>query len=186
MVALRIYMGQGRQSLGSIIEPSIRGARSHVLRAMRATAQQAAEEIESRGTQDVAEANLPVGAQDQAVKVAVSEGGGNIRLAVTSDLPYFNIYQKGGVIKGKPMLWIPLSSATDAKHIYARDYPGRLVLVNRKSGGVPLLLSTVDRKPKYFGISQVTMPKRLHILEIIQDVVQKLAKTYRDRFRSAG
>lgn len=74
------------------------------------------------------------------------------------------LFETGGVVQGNPLLWLPLSG-TDAEGTRAADYPGGLFSVKRPSG-VPLLFSISDRKPKYFGIASVTVPKKFHIEEI--------------------
>lgn len=107
----------------------------------------------------------------------------NAKITLTHDIPYFSIHETGGVIRGKPLLWIPLSF-TGIK-IRARDFArafGGLFRVNRKVGA-PLLLSIKDKKPKYFGIAQVTLRKRFHIAEICQKVMNQFDKFYSARLR---
>lgn len=106
-------------------------------------------------------------------------------LSIRHLVPYFNIFQYGGVIRGKPLLWIPLSY-TGLK-IRAREYGRRygLFRVDRKSDGLPLLLSMRDRKPKYFGKESVTMPKKFYVVEICRDVAKNLRGYYRKAFDSA-
>lgn len=102
----------------------------------------------------------------------------NPRIQVTSTIPYFMIHETGGVIHGKPLLWIPLSY-TGLK-MRAREYGRRygLFRVNRKGGKAPLLLSIRDRKPKYFGIASVRLPKRFGIRKICRNVMGKFPALY--------
>jgi hypothetical protein len=106
-------------------------------------------------------------------------GSGSFSIRVFDDVPYFNIFEYGGIIRGRPLLWIPLSFARDAIGVRARDFPGGLFRVNRKRGGAPLLLSIRDRQPKYFGKSQVRIPKKFHIRRIVREQVARVG----DRFR---
>lgn len=110
----------------------------------------------------------------------VRRGGGSIRLDITHDVPYFTVFQFGKLIRGRPLLWIPLSFAADAQRIRARDYPGRLFRVNRE-GKAPLLLSRADKRPKYFGKASVRIPKKFHLLEIIRAVSSNLQRFFRIR-----
>lgn len=84
-------------------------------------------------------------------------------------IPYAMIHETGGVIHGKPLLWIPLSFAH--VNVPARAYPGRLFRVNR-AGGRPLLFSAEDRSPKYVGVPLVRIPKRFHLREIAERETQ--------------
>src|SRR5215831_15457803 len=43
----------------------------------------------------------------------------------------------GATIYGRPLLWIPFSDVPEARNVYARDYPGKLFRVDRKSGPPP-------------------------------------------------
>jgi len=79
----------------------------------------------------------------------------------------------GATIVGKPMLWIPLEFAPEAKNIRAREYPARLFRVDRKKGPPPLLFSVQDRQPKYFGREQVTVPARWNIAGTCRAIVDK-------------
>lgn len=88
-------------------------------------------------------------------------------------VPYFSVFQFGKVIHGKPLLWIPLSFAKDAQGVRARDFPGGLFRVDRKTGA-PLLLSFRTAEPKYFGIESVKIPKKFRVLEIIRLVSSQI------------
>lgn len=103
---------------------------------------------------------------------------GEVDLTITHDVPYYMVHEKGALIRGKPLLAIPLSFAGVPKGLYARNYPGGLFRVDRKAGGTPLLLSRSDKQPKYFLIASVTIPKRFQVLEIINQV----SKTLRAKF----
>lgn len=111
-------------------------------------------------------------------KVTVAVDGDTI--TTTVDLPGAAIMETGGTIYGKPLLWLPFSG-TDAEGVQASDYGGQLFSVNRLTGGVPLLFSINDRKPKYFGVPNVNVPKKFHVAEIEQRVMA----TYKDIFERA-
>jgi len=92
----------------------------------------------------------------------------------THDIPYWSVFQFGKVIQGRPLLWIPFSFASDAQGRRARDYPGGLFKVVRKSDGLPMLWSVTDKRPKYFGKESVTIPKKFKVLEIIRLVASNI------------
>lgn len=89
------------------------------------------------------------------------EGGaiGNYRIAMTHDIPFAGIFETGGVIEGKPLLWIPLSG-TDAAGIKASAFGNLFSAKYPRKSGPPLLFSSDDKQPRYFGISSVTIPKK--------------------------
>lgn len=98
----------------------------------------------------------------------------------TVEGPGVEVFENGGTIHGKPLLWLPLSG-TDAVGIQASDYGDQLFSVNRKTGGVPLLFSIKDRAPKYFGVPSVNIPKKFHIEQIRDRVMEN----FKDIFEGA-
>jgi len=156
--------------------------------AARAAAHDAAADLQERGRADIAGAGNFGSRWTDGFHVDVSEGGGNIRIAAVEDVPYWKTHQFGATIQGKPMLWIPFED-TDAKGVFARDYPGGLFHVTRKADGLELLGSIGaaqagdDRPIRYFGKESVTIPKRFHLIEIARDVARKMRDYYNARFR---
>lgn len=93
------------------------------------------------------------------------------------EAPGADIFEKGGTIHGRPLLWLPLSG-TDAVGIKASEYGDQLFSVNRLEGGVPLLFSIKDHAPKYFGVPSVKIPKKFHIAEIEKEVMDGFPAIY--------
>lgn len=153
-----------------------------VLAAARASAQEGAGIILKRGRSDISKAGRFGSRWTDGLTAPVTEGGGRIVINVAHAVPYFMVFQRGKVIRGKPLLWIPLSFAGDALGRRARDFPGGLFRVNR-AGKAPLLLSIRDKRPKYFGKTKVTIPKKFHVLEIGREVGRSLKELYRKHFR---
>jgi hypothetical protein len=110
--------------------------------------------------------------------VSTERDGGTI--TTTIDVPGANMLETGGTIYGHPLLWLPFSG-TDAEGIQASDYGSQLFSVNRSTGGVPLLFSINDRKPKYFGVPNVNVPKKFHVAEIHD----RVAAAFADIFEAA-
>jgi hypothetical protein len=106
------------------------------------------------------------------------------RITSTLDMEGASIFAKGGIIKGNPMLWIPISG-TNAVGTQAKNYPGGLFSVNRKAGGAPLLFSIADKTPKYFGIESVTIPKKFHLGEIQKSVMANFRSIFDTAFKAA-
>lgn len=106
-------------------------------------------------------------------------------ITTTLDAPGAAIFESGGTISGHPLLWLPISG-TDAVGIPASEYGDKLFSVNRKIGGVPLLFSVRDHAPKYFGVPSVTIPKKFHIAEVQERVMQSFAETFDQALKEAN
>jgi hypothetical protein len=186
MTTLRLYFKGARA--GPLLQRSIRQKADNVRSAARSAAADALVTILARARANIASAGNFGRRWTEGFKGEISEGGGNIRLAFTHDVPYFMVFQRGATIKGKPLLWIPLSFAEDAQGVMARDFPLPLFRVDRK-GKVPLLFafepdSDEPAAPKYFGKRQVRIPKKFRVLEIIREVARTLKDTYRNKLRA--
>src|SRR5690606_16192623 len=113
--------------------------------------------------------------------------GMRIHVMVRHAVPYWRVFEFGATIHGKPLLWIPLSFATDAQGKNARDYPGRLFRVDR-AGKAPLLMTRrrgQEAEAKYFGKESVTIPRKFRLREIIRGVAKMTPTIYRRAFRRA-
>jgi len=150
------------------------------------TAKQSATEIQTRGRKNIRGAgNFKSPRWQEGFRSIPRLKGRDFTIITSSIVPYFNIFEFGGIIHGKPLLWIPLSFAFDAFKIRARDFPGGLFRVDRKTGGAPLLLSIKTGEPKYFGKESVKIPKKFSIRVICKAVVKKMS-TYFKRNMKRG
>lgn len=181
MTALRITLGN--KGVGKKIKRTIVRQGPRVREAIRATAEDVAGIIEERGAADIQGAGNF--GQRWLPKVTVGEGGGHIRIRVTMGVPYWSVFQTGKVIYGKPLLWIPLDFAVDAKGVSARDFPGQLFRVNRKAGAPLLMQAGKPAQPKYFGKESVNIPKKFHLNEIIEKASKRMQALYRANFKKA-
>jgi hypothetical protein len=154
------------------------------LKAARDTADEIAQQIQEEGRADIASAGNFSSRWINAFNTRVGEGGGNIRISVTMGgeppVSYWRVFQYGAVINGKPLLWIPLSFASDAKGVNARDYGGQLFRVDRV-GKAPLLMT--KEGAKYFGKESVTIPKKFNLIEIATAGARALGSVFRTFLR---
>lgn len=176
LTTLRVYFDSDRA--GPKFERSVFRQADIVRQAARTTAKETADDILALGRADIQSAGRFGSRWTQGLHAEVTEGGGSIRIAVTHDVPYWRVFEKGAVIHGRPMLWIPLSFAADAQRVWARDYPGGLFRVDRP-GKAPLLLSRESKEPKYFGKEFVTIPKKFHLGEITRKAARQMKELYR-------
>lgn len=144
-------------------------------------AREAATELLTRGrSQMAASGNFGSARWQQGLHAEAQPRHGaltNARIDMWHDVPFAHIHEFGGVVRGKPLLWIPLSFAGVPKGMYARDYPGGLFRVDRAVGR-PLLLSRTDKEPKYFGIEQVYIPPRWGLSELSYEIMNNFVSFY--------
>jgi hypothetical protein len=178
---VRVYVDDER--VGPLFQRLIKRQGDRVRGAARGAAEDAAKLIEDEGRSDISSAGNFGSRWTDGFRATVTEGGGNVRISVTEDVPYWRVFQFGAVIRGRPLLWIPLSFAGDAQGVRARDYPGRLFRVNRV-GKAPLLLTPgKSAQPKYFGKESVTIPKKFHLIEIARGAARRVKDFYGTRFK---
>lgn len=180
-MTLRIRV-EGQQA-GQKLEHGLKIAQERIGRSVQATMKEGSEEILRRGRPDIARAGKFGTRWIQGLHADVLNTNTGTEIHVFHDVPYFSVFEFGKLIKGKPLLWIPLSFASDAQGKRARDYPGGLFRVDRKHGA-PLLLSISTGEPKYFGKEQVRIPRKFHIRDIARTVANKLRSIYSKHFRS--
>lgn len=169
---------------GPKLEHGMKIAQERIGKSVSGTATDAQAEILSRGRQNIQSAGKFGARWTRAFHADISQVSEGVAISVFfQGIPYWRVFEFGATIRGKPLLWIPLSFATDAKKIRARDYPGGLFRVDRRSGA-PLLLSRATREPKYFGKEQVRIPQKFHLRDIVKDVARRMKVFYSKHFRS--
>jgi hypothetical protein len=90
----------------------------------------------------------------------------NMRISMSHDIPYADIFETGGTITGHPLLWLPIGGGPPA---------GSESLVSAKGAKKPLMLSITDKSPKLFGTTSVTIPKKWDLNGVVQNVMQNFA-----------
>jgi len=148
--------------------------------AMMAAAVDTATAIESRGRTDITDAGNFGTAWTSGFQSKPSATSDGVLVTTTMTGRGWKIFQYGRTLQGHPLLWIPLST-TDAKGTPMRRYPAQLVQVQSRSG-LPLMISRTDNRPKYFGKSTVTIPKKFHLVEIATEEGNRLGERYEDYF----
>jgi len=176
-MVLRIVYQDGDQ-LGRKLKNRVGRFSERQIKAAQQAARDAANELLTRGRADIARAgNFRSDRWQQGLQARTSfQSRSDITIRLTHSVPYWVVFEEGRVIRGKPLLWIPLEFAADAKGVMARDYPSPLFRVDRQ-GKAPLLFS--DDGPKYFGKEQVTIPKKFHLRQIAAEVSRKMGTFFR-------
>ena len=89
----------------------------------------------------------------------------NMRISMSHDIPYADIFETGGTISGSPLLWLPIGDGPASGE----------KLVSAKGTSKPLMLSINDKSPKLFGTTSVTIPKKWDLNGVVQNVMQNFA-----------
>jgi hypothetical protein len=147
-----------------------------LLVAVHATTKAAAVEIKKRAEADILSAGKFSARWPNALQAVPEDDKdqSTIKVFFDSSIPYAHVHEFGAVIRGKPLLWIPLP--WNAHKVRARDFPGQLFRVNRV-GKHPLLMS--KEGAQYVGVEQVILRPRFHIRSIVANVVRtQLAKMF--------
>lgn len=152
-----------------------------VIKSVQAAAEHVRQDILEKGRADIAAGgNFSSERWQQGFEVKKSyQSRTQIRLRVTHKVFYWRVFELGARIKGKPLLWIPLSFAADALGVMARNFPGGLFRVDRQ-GKSPLLLSRETGEPKYFGRRSVRIKKKWHLRRVVYQAFRRLNKYYRE------
>lgn len=139
-------------------------------RAITAAANMTASLILDKARADIAGAGNFGSRWVSGLKMNVEGAAPNMRLYMTHEIPWAGIFETGGVISGSPLLWIPISG-TDAAGTRASAFGGLFSAKYPRKSGRPLLFSISDKKPRYFGVEQVTIPKKFQLTEDITSVM---------------
>jgi hypothetical protein len=90
------------------------------------------------------------------------------------------VFEFGGTIEGKPLLWIPTTSGAPPPRKSGKK------LVSATVNGRPMLFDAGDhdrhRKPLYIGVPQVREPKLFHITEIVEKHADRLTELFIKHF----
>lgn len=171
------------KSAGRMLVHGLKIAQDRIGKTIEATIKEARNEFLKRGRQDIRAAGKFGKRWTDGLRADVDITPTASTITIFHTVPYYRVFEFGAIIRGRPLLWIPLSFAKVPKGTRARDYPGGLFRVDR-SGKAPLLLSRRDKKPKFFGKSQVRIPRKFHLRNIARDIGNRLREIYSKHFRS--
>ena len=167
---------------GRQFEKNFTGLREKFAKAFTAAANMAASMIEQAARADIVRSGMPNMASSLQVK---AEGSiNNMRISMTIGDPRAALFETGGTVHGKPLLWLPLSG-TSAEGIHASEFPDKLFSAKSKTG-LPLLFSIADKSPKYFGVEQVTIPRKFHLKEVQASVMANFRQIFDTALKGQG
>jgi hypothetical protein len=138
-----------------------------------------------QGRANIASAGFP--ARWQAAlksKFYANKDTGNPAVLIFDTIPFAEVFERGAVIKGHPLLWLPLDRNLPAGIRSPRQYGGKLVSVN-VAGKPPLLFDAAKRElgPLFVGVRQVNIRKRLDLYAIFETAAGRLPEFYDNRIK---
>jgi hypothetical protein len=184
MAGVKVGM-DGVGKLGQTLVVRAKKFSERQIRAIQSTGRRASEEIEEEGRANIAAGgNFSSRRWQQGLQAKVSFASRqDLNIRVTHDVPYWKVFENGAIIRGQPLLWIPMrNSEAAARGVRARDFGQPLFRVDRKSGGAPLLMSS-GGKVQYFGKESVRIPKKWNLRAIVRNVSRRMAQYYREAMR---
>lgn len=174
-------------NIGAMWKGSMAALGQRLNRALNAAVNMAAAMMHLRGQDDIEGAGNFGTSWVNGLKVNVEGAApGNMKISMTHEIPWAGIFETGGSVHGSPMLWIPLSG-TDAAGIRASAFPGGLFSAKYpRHGGPPLLFSMQDKKPRYFGVEEVTIPRKFHLTEDVVSVMSNFRAVFDEAWKTNG
>jgi len=89
----------------------------------------------------------------------------NMRISMSHDIPYADVFVTGATITGKPLLWLPIGDGPASGER----------LVSARGTKRPYMLSINDKTPKLFGTTSVTITPKWNMQGAIESVMANFA-----------
>jgi hypothetical protein len=180
-VAVRIRLRSN--SIKPQLDETLAHLKQRIQKAATSSTQQLADTILREGRADIAAAGRFGGKWLSGFTYEITgEGGKSRSIIFRHSNPLWRVFQSGAKIQGKPLLWIPVDPGGPP----AREFPGRLFQVKRRSKrDVPLLMSADDKQVKYIGVKKVIIRRKFHLLRIIRDEAKKQRDLFMDEMKKA-
>lgn len=161
-------------SISEVLEEKSKGISS----ALKATVKESAKHIESAGRKHLSSAGFKSPRWATSLNV---EAVGDDKILARETMWQWAVFEKGATIRSKRRgpVWVPLSSG--GAKVRARDYPGGLFKVDRKGGAPSLLLSRETKKPLYVAVEQVTLRKRLSLVDTITKAAEEIPEIFQEK-----
>jgi hypothetical protein len=175
MVAVRIFLEDDQ--VGAKFQRGALRAHNAVVSAARAAAQNVADQILQDGREDITASGRFGTRWTQGLHADVTEEGDNITIGIRHDVPYFNVFEFGAIIHGKPLLWIPLPGVDPDERgdFFQTSRKGNLLLF-KKSGSKEIVPLRVAKE-------SVTIPKKFRIREIARLAAGRLGSLFSARMK---
>jgi hypothetical protein len=165
-------------------EKAFTGHYRTIAQAATGAIKEAAELAKSAARSNIASAGFSERWQNALRANTYPKSGESIDAAalVYHKIPYAGIFERGGTITGKPLLWIPLgqnlSGGNRLTPKSATAAFGPLKVMAR--GGKVFLVGKVGKKsvPLFVGVASVREPKKFDVIATVKKIAAKLPELY--------
>jgi hypothetical protein len=160
-------------SIAGRLQQNIAGWSAEVRARTVKTAKLASEIIEQQGRADISQAGKFGARWTQGFTAQVTETKETVVITVRESQPFWQVFQYGKVIRGRPLLWIPLPGVSPEARgdFFQTSRRGNLLLFKKESGG--------GITPLRVAKESVTIPKKFHLVEIVREVSQRMGQLYK-------
>jgi uncharacterized protein DUF6441 len=165
----------------------IRDKQRPVATAAVAALREAAADAVQEGRQNIAGAGQfgPKWREGLQYRTFDAEAGGEpslqARAIIFHKFGIAGIFEHGGTIEGKPLLWLPTTRGGPPASRSGKK------LVSATVRGQPVLFDASDRdrhrKPLYIGVPSVRIPKKWRITEIVKEHARQLGMLFLKHFK---
>jgi hypothetical protein len=176
---------------GGSVEQAFRDHEKPMARAAVAALQEVADDAVKRGRENIAAAGFSARWQRALQDRLFPSGAPSLeaRASIFDAMPFAGIFEEGGTISGKPLLWLPIDDNLPRAGISGRWTPSRyvrdvgpLVSVNRP-GKPPMLFARSGQagaslKPLFVGVSSVNIRKHFDLYRIFSEAASHLGEAY--------
>lgn len=151
---------------------------------------EAGDRIKKRGRESIAAGGFGPKWQNQLrVDIYPKSGKPSINAAahIYHKIPFAGIFEYGGTVHGRPLMWIPIDANLPFRaggkrwtpSLYQRQY-GALYSV--RGASKPLLVGRAPGKdgnvPLFVGVRQVTIPKKFDVTSVVDEVANGFSALY--------
>jgi hypothetical protein len=167
---MRVYLSG--PSMVAALTQTTRKASLEVRKRMAGAMRQAEKAILTQGRQDIQSAGNFGSRWTEGLTTEIDDETDKITLTVKHEVSYWSVFQTGKLIRGKPLLWVPLPGVDPSERgdFFQTSKKGNLLLFKREADGIT---------PLRVGKSQVYIPKKFHLVEICKDVAGTLGQLYK-------
>lgn len=171
--------------IGKKFKDQLAGLGDRLNKAIDTAMNMAAAMMLQAGRDDIASAGNFGDKWTDGLKVVLEGSAPNMRMYFTHEIAWAGIFETGGTVQGSPLLWIPISG-TDAQGVRASAFGDGLFSAKYpRRTGPPLLFSMADKKPRYFGVSEVTIPRKFHLTEDVTSVMSNFKAVFDEAWRAS-
>lgn len=175
MVIKITIQGEPDKQLAAIIAKNARKMAQALVQAAKSTSAL----ILQRGRSDISSAGKFGSRWTTGLTAPVELGADRIIISVRQSQKYWQTHEYGAIIKGRPLLWIPLPGVApnERGEFFQRSKKGNLLLFKKEGKEI---------KPLRVAKEQVRITKKFHIVQITHDAASEMGDIFHLNMRAGA